>query len=449
MRGGRRVLKRHTCASSAAETPVLDRSPSTRIALTQAGLILLLGLAVFPVWGWPPTTWGRLVVVARDYQVLPGAVSAIVASGVSSGWSPSSVVPGRAGNAWAGVARLVAPICGGAAFGHILALSPGIFQAVAGSRLVPLRATDLMGLIAALLSFLLWPMAGTLAGLMVGRAGMLAAPLLVACYLGSAQIGGTTPPWAPFWGTGSPSAGQQLVLSTEIMRVGLYAAVLIAGTSGVAAQLLPKRGRVLRNALTGAAAMITAAGSLLTVPLYWDDPSPTRWCHSIAETNYCDLVEHRGEVMVWSPSVAELVSILPPDVRPRSVEGSALNALAEKNGESRQGIMVVSGYAVGTRENTAFQSTYPVAVELSGVLACTQHVDAVTGAPLPGYGEPSAVADAVLARLMSRAGLPAPAVADEAGVGALDDPAFEEWFARELPALAQCQAEEPESRNRD
>ncbi|RIK17269.1 MAG: hypothetical protein DCC50_02345, partial [Acidobacteria bacterium] len=65
---------------------------------------------------------------------------------------------------------------------------------MAGSRLVPLRATDLMGLIAALLSFLLWPLAGTLAGLMVGRAGMLAAPLLVACYLGSAQIGGTTPP---------------------------------------------------------------------------------------------------------------------------------------------------------------------------------------------------------------------------------------------------------------
>ncbi|MFC0359167.1 MULTISPECIES: hypothetical protein [Kytococcus] len=393
------------------------------LSLAVLALLVALSFAVEAPRDWPPADWGRLPLTVRDYSVWAAVLGAVWGAVTGLRHGPGSVAPGRS------TGRSIPSLLAGEVGSLVVALWAG---GVIG--LVPLTITlargapgslgfgDALATVAGIALLALWPILGMALGTLLGRWGVLLAPLVTLALLFlPAQVRGT--PLAsitPWWGNGFPAPGWEMAWPATLSRLAVLALVAGALLLLAAWRLATPRGARQLPASALAAGAGAVALAAVSVGLRPDivTASGEAVCLERQHVTLCSAPEEQQLVAAASGSIDAMVG----------ATGAGPMTLATEAAASHQPTdLPLRGLGQRDRSSAVGTVTRGVASQLAGSSSCG-----------PGVAQGNMEASTDLAEeIRRRAASPGPA---EKGTGAsaLSVEEFRAWYAEHRSEIKSC-----------
>lgn len=386
-------------------------------------VLVALSFAVEAPRDWPPADWGRLPLTVRDYAVWAALLGALWGAVTGLRHGPGSVAPGRStGRPIPSLlAGEVGPLVGALWVGTAVGLLPLVITL---ARQAPGSLTfgDALATGAGVVLIGLWPVLGMALGTLLGRWGVLLAPLVTLALLFlPAQVRGT--PLAsvtPWWGNGFPAPGWEMAWPATLSRLAVLGLAAGALLLLVVWRLATPRG-ARQLPVTAMAVGVLALGlAALSVSLRPD---------VVTASGEAVCVERQHVTLCSAPEEQELVAAAGSGIDAMvGATGAGPMTLATEAAASHQPTdLALRG--LGQRDRSSAVSTvkHGVGSQLAGSTSCG-----------PEAAPRNMEASTDLSEEIRRRAASPGAAAKGRGVAALSAEGFRAWYAEHRDQIDTC-----------
>lgn len=391
--------------------------------------------------GWPPATWELLAVRARDYTIVPAAVSLVwgMTAGRALGARGVLAPPSTPGPVWPVGVRL--SLASGAAVA--IGLLPSVIWTALHAPESPGRVESLL-LMSSLAVHLFWPALGLVIGVLLpSRWVLLSTPLVMIVLVAGPLLVNNVHPVlsvAPFWGNSFPWPGWRLHAGIAGIRALWWVALTFALLTG--ADLWHRRitgdttqsarRRWVSAAVAAAPAGLVGSAMLLAQPnLVVVDDGEGRSCRSEMGATFCVLQSEMPVLDAAQDRLSKAASFFTPrDGAPSTLvsHGHELAATGDPGAPYDLDLRVL-----GTRTDTVANVVDTASLSMAGVGSCSAKVP--PGQPMSPETQDKQSSSVELGRSVAARAL---GRQDSTKFQRMDDESLTDWVSEHLDQLTQC-----------